>query len=316
MFRFEYPLYDYLSKIGNFSLDYLFSVHSAEGYVDVMNVDTTAIAKYKPARTANWIVTSNKRTYDVVFTVNQGFLNDPDPLLPNSELRLSFERAPSSLSFMKESGESPTNDIEAVIELEDCYAMVEYISSPALRNYFSTIHDKPISYIYDDCEVLMKNLTVGETFIRVDSIRGGNCPLFFFAAIIPTAHLNGDFTLSSTKFASHEVEEVSIKLNGNTIENYPMTIRNTIPVLPHMQFYKVTNRYLNNMAGRGLKILDYRYNCLYAADFQGQDCSSGWIEMTFKLKQAYTDPMTLVTWSIVKSKLTIDKYHQIERSLL
>ena len=162
----------------------------------------------------------------------------------------------------------------------------------------------------------MKNIQQSEKFVRIDSIRGGNCPLFFFAAIIPTKNLGGDLPLSSTYFGPNHVEEISLKLNGNTIENYPMAIRNNIPVIPHLQFYKVTNRYLNNMSGRSLRLKEFHYNCLYAADFQGQDCSSGWIEITLKLTHAYTQPMTLVTWAIVKSNLTIDKYHQIERSLL
>ena len=93
-------------------------------------------------------------------------------------------------------------------------------------------------------------------------------------------------------------------------------MHNNLPIWPLHQFDQVTHRYLNNLSGRGFKVWEFHYNCLFAADFKGLDCSSGWIEMTFNLATTYKIPMTLVTWSIVKSKVEIDKYHHIERSLL
>lgn len=121
--QFEYPLYTYLQYIGNFDLKYLMTTHAAEGFGDIISDNTDTLSELIRQGRLKYTVnkhdaTAKTRTFEVIFTPCQGFLNDPDPLLPNSELRLSFERAPSSLSFLLKKEVSPAKVIDDVIKLQ------------------------------------------------------------------------------------------------------------------------------------------------------------------------------------------------------
>ena len=122
----------------------------------------------------------------------------------NCELKLSFDRSSPLTSVLDCGTASPILD---EIEIKDCYAMTEYVSSESLRTFFDHITYEPIRYEYDACEVMVKSIPTGETEIRFDNLRGGNLPLAMFAAIVPQASLNGDKTTSSTYFKNYNVED-------------------------------------------------------------------------------------------------------------
>ena len=108
-------------------------------------------------------------TTSIDFTLipNVGFLTNPDPLMKNCELKLSFDRADPKCAML-ELESTPLGNLEIL----NCYAVTEYISSPELRSYFDRIENVPIQYNYEDVEVLIKSIPQGDTNIRFDNLRG------------------------------------------------------------------------------------------------------------------------------------------------
>ena len=250
-------------------------------------------------------------TTSVDFTLipNIGFLTNPDPLMKNCELKLSFDRADPKCAMMELEAGTPLGDLE----ISNCYAVTEYISSPELRSYFDRIENVPIQYNYEDVEVLIKSIPQGDTNIRFDNLRGGNIPSHIFAGIIKTDALNGSQTLCSTKFSHANVTEMNFTLNGNSVNGYPIEVRNESPVYPMQKFIDSTMR-INNLTSAGfLTLNEFKFNWIWAHHFEAEESAQGWSGINFKLEQAYAEAMSLVIWIISPCALKIDKFHQIEK---
>ena len=316
MFRSEYFLIDYIQKYGNFNCNAISSMFQCEGYHDLFNLDYEKLSKLSTTiinRRHQGLEKNGNRIFDFIFIPNCGFLNSNLPLLNNCELKLSFDRCPTSTAFLADPSVEDTNQ---VLEIKDCYALTEYISSDSLRNYFAKIDSGPIRYKFEECEISLKNIPLNETQIRLDNIKGGNNPLCLFAGLIKTSALTGNPALSSTGFRICNVESINITLNGNSVNGYPIDIRNNSPVIPMRLFNDVTNRYMNPLAGDCIDISRFRSNWLYAHSFEAEATSQGWLGVTLKLSKGFNEPYTLVIWTITRSCIEIDKFHQIEKLLL
>ena len=254
-------------------------------------------------------VEGENTSIDFTLIPNIGFLTNPDPLMKNCELKLSFDRADPKCAMLElEAGTQLGN-----LEILNCYAVTEYISSPELRSYFDRIENVPIQYNYEDVEVLIKSIPQGDTNIRFDNLRGGNIPSHIFAGIIKTDALNGSQTLCSTKFSHANVTEMNFTLNGNSVNGYPIEVRNDSPVYPMQKFIDSTMR-INNLASAGfLTLNEYKFNWIWAHHFEAEESAQGWSGINFKLDEAYAEAMSLVIWIISPCALKIDKFHQIEK---
>ena len=317
-FRGEYFLADYLEKIGNFNANYIESIFAIEGYHDLYNVGKVSLSKPIFASTitkrkGDSHVKDGKRTFEFVFIPNAGFLNSNLPLLNNCELKLSFDRINASVAMLE--GGSPIKEscVGKPLQIKDCVAITEYVKSDSLEKHFAKIDYNPIPYYYQDCEVTLKSLPSDETDIRLDNIRGGRIPLCMFAGIIPSKSLNGDILMPSTGFMVNNVKEVNITLNGNSVNGYPIENKSQTETFPFYKFLDVTSRYMNPICGEGLRVGQFKYNFLYAHRFEAETSSQGWLGMNFKLSAPYSEPHTLVIWTINDCGLTIDKFHQIEK---
>ena len=302
-----------MEKIGNFNVGYIDSVLSVEGYHDLFNFSAAELAHQSSVVSRREIASrlnKNMRTYDFVFIPNSGFLNSNLPLMKNCELKLSFDRLNSELSLLK-TGEVTNNCMGTPLAIKDCVAITEYITSEYLENYFMSIDTDPIPYYYQDCEIIVKNLPLEETSIRVDNIRGGNLPSYIFAAIIPSDNMIGSETVSSTCFKQHNVSAFNITLNGNSVNGYPIDV--TSAVYPFQKFMDVTNRYMNPYCGEGLKLGHFLYNWIYSHKFEAESSPQGWIGMSIELKQPLLGPHNLVIWCVNECGITIDKFHQVEK---
>ena len=307
---------DYIYKLGNFNTDYITSAFVSEGYVDFLNCDHDnlasdegAVVVAKRARTAH--KSAGKSRYDFAFIPDMSFLANPDPLLKNCELKLRFDRAVPEVCVIKAVDGGTLSDIK----IEDCYAVTEFISSPDLRNYFDKIENEPIMYMYEDVEVLIKSIPYNQTTIRFDNLRGGNTPSHIFAGIIKTNALDGSKDLCATKFASYGVEEMNITLNGNSVNGYPITIKNGSSVFPLQKFIDATSRTSNINCGKFLTPNEFEFNWLWAHHFEAEQTSQGWAGINFKLSEAFKDEesMSLVVWIVSPAALKIDKFHQVEK---
>ena len=287
-----------------------------EGYYDTYNMDAGKLkiesGRIKEARQQGATMSADNATirYEFVFTPNTGFLASPDLLLKDTELKISFDRTNPGTSLLQ------TSSIETeckYLEIKDCYAITEYVSSQEIRDYFEVIESRPFIYEYEEVEVLVKNLPLHETDIRFDNIRGGSLPSFMFVGLIPQNALNGDFQLSSTNFKCQNLTDLNITLNGNSVHGYPINIKNNSPIFPLLKFLDVTGQLYNSETGSSTRVIDYEYNFVHAHLFEAESSETGWISVNFKLSTAPAEPMSMVLWFVSRCGLTIDKFHSVER---
>ena len=315
-------LADYIYKIGNYNTDYIMSGFASEGYADILNIGKSnlassstgiaAIIKNRHRGAFDFTESgAKKRRYEFIIIPTIGFLGSNDPLIPDCELKLSFDRLAPKMSLISLKDNPPDFD---GLDIKDCYALTEYISSPSLRAHYATLSTKPIVYEFEDIEVLVKSLP-NDSMVRLDNIRGGNIPSYIFAALIPSADLNGNIDESCTGFKHFDVEEINITVNGNSVSGYPLTIQDGMAIFPLHKFNEATNRLCNNAASSAMKIGEYDYNWLYGHRFEAEG-SQGWLSINVKFKTVSTKPLSMVIWIIYPSAITIDKYHQIEKIFL
>ena len=288
---------------------------NAEGYFDNYNLDVNEFSGAQSLismRQSVGIHQGNKRIYEFVITPNIGFLASPMPLMKDTELKLSFDRAPSKVALLKNGTISEEcNDII----LDDVYATTEYISSPQLRDYFECVDIAPLIYEYEECDVFIKNLEKGSTEFRFDNLRGGSVPGYIFMGLIPQKSINGDFDFSSTRFKANNVVEANISLNGNPVDVFPINIKNNSPVYPFHKFIDDTGRLYNSHCGSTLLLSEFEYNFIWTHKFEASLSPNGWIGISLKTSEEFPEskPMCLVVWFVSKATLSIDKFHQIEK---
>ena len=211
---------------------------------------------------------------------------------------------------------STTSSTLPLLEIKECHAITEWVSSSHLKNYFAGIDYNPITYTYDEIEVINKALPMNETTIRLDNLRGGNVPTYIFAGITSSRAINGDLELSSTNFACNNVNELNITLNGRSVTGYPIKIKNESETYPLFQFNDTIGRTYNNKCCAGLKKANFQSNFIWAHRFEAEEVSQGWIGVDLKLDKAFTDSHVMIVWIVYKASTSIDKYHQVERLLL
>ena len=307
---------DYIYKLGNYNTDYITSAFVTEGYVDFLNCDSDNLT----GEDGQQVIVQRERTaskhggkaiYDFAFIPDISFLSNAEPLLKNCELKLRFDRADSKVCVLKKDAEGTLGDIQ----ISDCYAVTEYISSPELRNHFDQIEYEPITYNFEDAEVLIKSIPYNQTTIRFDNLRGGNTPSHIFAGIIKTSALDGKTDLCATKFCNYNVEEMNFTLNGNSVNGFPIAIKNASPVFPLQKFMDATNRISDIQCGKFLTPNEYKFNWIWAHHFEAEQTSQGWAGINFKLSEPYhsAESMSLVVWIISPAAIKIDKFHQVEK---
>ena len=291
------------------------SAFITEGYFDHYNADDTElIAESSLIARRNYLYhqSGTTRRYEFAYTPTMGFLGSPEPLLNNTELKISFDRSRPEVALIATS--SVTNDCE-YIEIKDCYAVTEYVSSPAIRDLFETIEISPFVYEYDSVDVLIKNIPKGETDIRFDNIRGGINPSYLFLGLIPQKSLNGDYGKCSTSFRHYGLSEVNITLNGNSVNSYPIAIKNHSSIYPLYKFLETTDHLYNNRCGSTVTLQDFESNFLISHKFECEISNTGWIGINLKLSEPAKDdePLSLVCWFITENKLSVDKFHSVEK---
>lgn len=307
-----------MSKTGNFDYGYMHTGLQTEGYFydnhfddgDTIREDAQAKRLVEARQTCS-TTSGSKRRYEFAFIPYNGFLNSPELLMKDCELKLSFDRANPKIALTQidTSSVAPTE-----IKIIDCVAITEYVSSPNIRNYFDTIETQPISYEYEDMEVLIKTLPQDSKNIQIDNIRGGNVPKYLFAALIPNANLQGLYEKGATCFKQHNVEEFNLTLSGNSVSGYPIKIKNNSPIFPLHKLMDTTSRLYDVFVGRAPCFTSFHdFMWIWSHKFEAEMTSQGWIGINLKLSEIFSEQMSIVIWIVSPNALTIDKYHQIEK---
>ena len=300
-------------KIGNFGATNIKTVYPGLGWRDLYSCDKSTFdadggEDVKKNRQMMGTEVSGVITYDFIIVPCHGFLASPDLLLNNCELRINFDRADSRLSTIRIDGSDPTPKIE----IKNCFAKTEYVSSPELRQYFEQISLNPIVYMYEDVNVIAKPCPKNLNTIRFDNIRSSTTPKFIFFGIIDADSLTGSEEKSPTYFQCNGVEEASIYYNGNLVPGYPIKTESdrAVPVLH--QFNDVTGRYLNTLAEGSINYAEFEFNYIWSHKMEAETVNGSFsIELT--LKTPFNSNKTLVVWIITENVLSIDKDHIIEK---
>lgn len=142
-------------------------------------------------------------------------------------------------------------------------------------------------------------------------------PEYIFFAIQPADRLNGDFQQSSTMFELCGVNEVNLKVDGNSVHNHPIKIRGELPVIPYRLLLDNMQAWFATDAGQQVSLSHFRdYYVIYSHKFEAENTEDGWISIELNLDSAFDDAYNLIMWSVVKTKITIDRFRHIEKTLL
>ena len=309
MLRGQFYLYDILSKVSNFNSNYVCSnLYSLEGYgLEPISLNLGDIAKDKTNNIRDVIKDREiilpgedvEKTTPYVLALEGGILNCNQPLLNNTEVKLSFDRALASIGllyrFYGDDVNQPTTLDHKVLDLLDPYLEVEYISSPYLRNFYSQIEERPITLRYDDCNIYMKTINSGQTMIRVNNLMGGLIPDYIFAGFVRSEALNGNFNYSSTNFDNPDVTDACITLNGMAVQGYPISIENPSapPTKLYSKFIDTIGKSKKSVAGSTIDIRYFENYCFLSHRFEGEQTNEGWIGFDIKIKEPLSVDATL-----------------------
>ena len=315
-FRGEFFLCDYITKIANFDGSMIDTGFYTEGYIDNYNCNAADFAAEGGSAVVlnrQWgrHTTENMITYEFIIIPSHGFLASPDLLIKNCEIKLSFDRAPSDVAILN--NKAVTTQVGKTIEIKDCYAMVDYVSSPDMRTLYDHVDQAPFIYKYDDLDIIVKNIPENQLDVRFDNLRGGQIPDYLFIGLIPKSSLGGDKQLSSTGFRHSNVTEMNISFNGNSVNGYPMNISKKSVIYPLQKFLDVTGSLYNQTCSKTLTGPEFEYNFLWSHKFEAEMTDEGWIGINLTFDEIPTEQMVLVVFSVYESAFSIDKYRHVEK---
>ena len=301
MFRSQFMLYNILSKFANFNIEHVRStLGRLEGYgseIGLIDRDIYEIAKetgfdFQNDRTVPFEEIGDNLRGICILNIDTGILNCPQPLLPNTEVKFSFDRAPATFSlFYKDKvGNHPTDLDGKVVPIKDCYLELEYVSSHYLRNLHAQIVDKPITYHYDDCQIYMKDVAKGSQTLRINSLCGGLTPEYIFAGFMPSKCLDPDFLTTSVRFVNPDIREACITLNGAPVQGYPISC-----IFPgnstqfYSRFIDTTGRTKKTSVAGSIGFETFINDFMVLShQFEGEQSNEGWIGFDIKFNKPST----------------------------
>ena len=123
--------------------------------------------------------------------------------------------------------------------------------------------------------------------------------------------------MSNTKFTVANVTEIQIKLNGNLVHNYPVKIRNEMPIVPYRMWHENTNRWYNPNSGTQSTLYEFMTNSmLFSHKFTAEESQNGWLSVELTLSEGYSSQMNMIIWTVNKTQLSIDRFKHIEKIIL
>ena len=312
MFRGQFYLADILSKISNYNSSFVTTALAyTEGYgANLQSADRHFIEQLKTELIKKDIIAEYRTVYgfnhgnnfEFILDLEGGILNCIQPLMSNTEVKLSFDRCLAAIGLLYEKWgkDQNNNDVvqpteldNKVLELIDPYMEVEYISSPYLRNFYAQIIERPMTMRYDDCDVYMKSLPEGQTSFCWTNIMGGNTPDYIFGGFMSSASLQGHFE-ESTSFRNMFLTEANLSLNGMPVQGYPITGMLLKPGATssaklYVKFLDTIGRSKKTMGGQCISASSWAtYYNLISHKFEGEQSNEGWISMETKFKEATT----------------------------
>ena len=299
-------LYTFLSRLSNYNVETLISNQdSLEGWgtieISLKNRDMyeTGIElgmDLQADREKYLSELENTKTGVYILELEGGFLNCPQPLIPNTEVKFTFERLPATYSLFYSDTKTtlPTSLNGKVVQITDCYLELEYVTSPYLRNLNASIVEKPITYHYDDYQIYLKDLAKGAQTFRVNSLCGGLTPEYIFAGFMPAKSFDPDFMTTSVVFQNPGIREACMTLNGAPVQGYPITM-----FLPnhkeqlYSRFLDTIGKSKKTASGGTISLDTFGTDfCLISHHFEGENTNEGWIGFDVKFNKPTEEDYT------------------------
>ena len=142
-------------------------------------------------------------------------------------MKLTFDRLPAQNSSFALDDDKQL--MGKILPIKNCFAQVEYISSPILRTYFDQRDFEPTNYKYDEISVLCRSVPMNEQYIRLENIKGGNTPDYVFFGLMESKALNGSLETDSLAFENNGKKEANLTLMGNSCYGFPVRVQNDNP---------------------------------------------------------------------------------------
>ena len=79
------------------------------------------------------------------------------------------------------------------------------------------------------------------------------------------------------------------------------------------KFISVTRRAQNVDAGGFMSLQEFKYNWIWAHDFEGDLNDEGWLGINLKFESAPTEQLCLVMWVVYDTSFTIDRFNTVEK---
>ena len=304
----EYFLSTYFQQMVNFSLDYQASAGRPIGIFDAASLTTTEVSGYSAAVKAGLIdsrtnIVTNSKEYEILMPIDSTIFYSNDLLPSNTSIDLSFERLSAKFGTILFADKAVT---DVVSELKDTYLILPFKKDQRLFGQERNAISRPIKIQYDDYVIKRFNVPKGTNSAMMANLISGPLPTKMFWALQTMDAYGGSFTESSTLFSRNGVKKANLFLDGNEVNDYPVTASDTHVSLPFTKFLENTNQQLNGLMSRTLSPREFEKNhFILSATFDPTE--SGSLSFIFDFDSVNNKDLVLIVCSVFDRTMKIDQ---------
>lgn len=308
----------------SFDENYMESTMATQGVYDIFNdvaseIDSTQIAvRQYPTETVRktdengniqkWL------RYDFILPLNHGIARTYQCLPANTELRLKYQRAPSSFSILKirdnvkvlenaELRDTPCEYKEKVIPIIKPVFRAMFLRSDELDNQMRHYNQYPYELEYIDYVVRKPILDSQESDFTIDLTKG-KLPTYAIFGIAPLSKLTGDEKSCITRFDRHDLASFEILLDHIKLEGFPLVSNADF----YNNFLVMTDRYQNPWSSGVLPLIQFiDGNFFIVVNFENLERTEAQTQLHVKLsfKKVLGEKFALLYMPMTKRTLTI-----------
>ena len=304
----EYFLGSYFQNMINYSLDYQASAGRPIGIFDAGSLLTSQVKSYSTALKtiivdARTNMVANSTEYEILMPIDSTIFYSNDLLPSNTSMDLSFERLSAKFStiLFKE-----TAITDKVSELKDAYLILPFKKDQRLFDLERNAIARPIKIHYDDYVIKRFNVPKGTANIMMANLINGPLPSKLFWGIQTMNAYNGSFLESSTRFNRNQIKKANLLLDGNEVNDFPITASHSHVSLPFVKFLENSNQQLNGLQSRTLCPREFESNhFLLSTSFDPN--SSGSLSFQFDFDTSNDDDLVLIVCGIYDHTMKLDQ---------
>ena len=304
----EYSLGSYFQQNINYSLDYQASAGKPIGIYDSAALTTTQVAGYNAALKAELVdsrtnLMANSQEFEILMPIDPTIFYSNNLLPSNTAIDLSFERLSAKFSTILF---KDTAIVDLVMELKDTYLILPFKKDQRLFEMERNAIARPIKIHYDDYVIKRFNVPKGTASVMMANLLTGILPTKMFWAVQTMDAYGGSFKESSTRFSRNGIKKANLLLDGNEVNDYPVTASAAHVSLPFVKFLDNTNQQLNGLQSRTLTPREFEANHFILSTTFDQD-ESGSLSFQFDFDDVNDNDLVLIVCSLYDRTMKIDQ---------